>query len=217
MSHPNTLSTIGRRVWPSSLLWLHAHARPKSLKACTGYPLKVNEQNGAKQDARSRNLCQAVFSMPGGRVQRDVCISDSSTGQHAPKTRTSTRKRWRVASRKVEESNLKSKRLRRLRRVRLLFRAKGLKVHDFSLARLLSWSITRIFARSPDSPTLELREIFDHIFPDISRDRHIFTDFQRLTQPLFRFTCVACSTTVSGPTVPASDRGRLTLWVLSMS
>jgi hypothetical protein len=114
-----------------------------------------------------------------------------------------------VASRQVEENNLKSKRLRRVRRVRLLFRAKGLKEHDVSLARLLSRSITRIFARSPDSPTPELREIFDHIFPDISRDRHIFTDFQRLTQPLFHFTCVACSITVSGPTVPASDRGRL--------
>jgi hypothetical protein len=165
MSHPTTLSTIGRRVWPSSLLWLHAHARPKSLKACTGYPLKVNEQSGAKQDARSRKLCQAVFSILGGLVQRDMCISDSSTGQRAPKTRTSTRKRSWVASRKVEENNLKSKRLRRLRTVRLLFQAKGLKEHDFSLARLLSRSITRIFARSPDSPTPELSEIFDIFLP----------------------------------------------------
>jgi hypothetical protein len=40
----------------------------------------MNEQNGAKQDARSRNLCQAVFSILGGRVQRDTGISDSPTG-----------------------------------------------------------------------------------------------------------------------------------------
>jgi hypothetical protein len=98
--------------------------------------------------------------------------------------------------------------------VRLLFRAKGLEGDDFSLARLLFRSITRTFARSPDSPTAELREILEHIFPDISRDRHNFTDFQRLTQILSRFTC---STTVAGPTVSATDGSRLTLWILSMS
>lgn len=36
MSHPTILSMIDGKVWPFFLLWLHAHARPKSLKACGG-------------------------------------------------------------------------------------------------------------------------------------------------------------------------------------